>query len=53
MGDDIKMDLREIGWSGMDWIGLTQNRDHWRDLLKTVMNFLVGKFLSSLANVGF
>jgi hypothetical protein len=26
--DNIKMDLREIGWDGMDWIGLAQNRDH-------------------------
>jgi hypothetical protein len=25
--DNIKMDLRETGWGGMDWIGLTQDRD--------------------------
>jgi hypothetical protein len=25
--DNIKMDLREIGWGGMDWIGLAQDRD--------------------------
>jgi hypothetical protein len=28
--DNIKMDLREIGWGGMDWIDLTQERDHKR-----------------------
>jgi hypothetical protein len=26
--DHIKMDLREIGWDGMDWIDLAQDRDH-------------------------
>jgi hypothetical protein len=28
---DIKMDVREMGWGGMDWIDLTQDRDQWRD----------------------
>jgi hypothetical protein len=45
------MDLREIGWRGMDWIDLAQNRDQWTALVNTVMNFRVpcnaGKFLSS------
>jgi hypothetical protein len=36
--DNIKMNLREIGWDGVDWIGLAQNKDQWRALLKTVMN---------------
>jgi hypothetical protein len=36
--DNIKMDRREIGWDGMDWIDLAQNRDHWRALVNTVMN---------------
>jgi hypothetical protein len=39
--DNIKMDLREIGWGCMDWIDLAQNRDKWRALLNTVMNLLV------------
>jgi hypothetical protein len=39
--DNIKMDLREIGWGGMDWIDLAQNRDQWRALLNTVMNLRV------------
>jgi hypothetical protein len=38
---NIKMDLREIGWSGMDWIDLAQDRDQWRDLMNTVLNFRV------------
>ena len=35
--DNIKMDLREVGW-GMDWISLAQDRDRWRALVNTVMN---------------
>jgi hypothetical protein len=36
--DNIEMDLREIGWGGMDWIDLIQDRDQWRELVNTVMN---------------
>jgi hypothetical protein len=36
--DNIKIDLREVGWDGMDWIDLAQNRDQWRALVNTVMN---------------
>jgi hypothetical protein len=32
--DSIKMDLREIGWDGMDLINLAQDRDKWRALVK-------------------
>jgi hypothetical protein len=39
--DNIKMDLRELGWDGMDRIDLAQNRDQWRALVNTVMNLLV------------
>jgi hypothetical protein len=39
--DNIKMDLREIGWNGMDWIDLTQDRDQWSALVNTVMNLRV------------
>jgi hypothetical protein len=39
--DNIKMDLRELGWGGMDWIDLTLDRDQWRALVNTVMNFQV------------
>jgi hypothetical protein len=39
--DNIKIDLREIGWDGMDWIDLTQNRGQWRTLVSTVKNLRV------------
>jgi hypothetical protein len=39
--DNIRMDLREIGWGGMDWIGLGQDTDQWRALVNTVMNLRV------------
>jgi hypothetical protein len=39
--DNIKIDLREIGCSCMDWIGLAQDRDHRRALVSTVFNLRV------------
>jgi hypothetical protein len=39
--DNIKMDFREIGWYGMDWIDVAQDRDQCRALVNTVMNFRV------------
>jgi hypothetical protein len=39
--DNIKTDLREIGWGGVDWIDLAQDRDQWRVLVNTVMNIRV------------
>jgi hypothetical protein len=39
--DNIKIDLREIGSDGMDWIDLAQERDQWRALVSTVMNLWV------------
>jgi hypothetical protein len=38
---NIKMDLREVVWRGMDWIQLAQDRDRWRALLNVVMNLRV------------
>jgi hypothetical protein len=35
------MDLRELGWVDVDWINLDQNRDQWRAVVNTVMNFRV------------
>jgi hypothetical protein len=39
--DNIRMDLREIVWEGVDWLHLAQDRDQWRALVNTVMNLLV------------
>jgi hypothetical protein len=39
--DNIKMNRREIGWGGMDWIDLAQDKDQWRALMNTVMNLRV------------
>jgi hypothetical protein len=39
--DNIKMDLLEIGWGGVDCIGLAQDRDKWRPLVNAVMNLRV------------
>jgi hypothetical protein len=47
------MAVIKIGWGGMDWIDLAEDRDQWRALVNTVMNLLVpqnfGKFLSTCA----
>jgi hypothetical protein len=39
--DDLKMNLAEIGWGGMDWIDLAQDGDQWKALVTTVMNLPV------------
>jgi hypothetical protein len=39
--DNIKMDLREIGWTGVDWIDMAQDIDQWRALVNTVLNLRV------------
>jgi hypothetical protein len=39
--DNIKIDLGEKGWDGMDWIDLAQDRDQWKALVNTVMDLQV------------
>jgi hypothetical protein len=39
--DNIKTDLGEFGWDGMNWIGLVHDRDKWRALVNAVMNLRV------------
>jgi hypothetical protein len=39
--NNIKMDLREIGWDGMAWIDLAEDKDQWRALVSTVLNLPV------------
>jgi hypothetical protein len=39
--DNIRMDLVEVGWGDVDWIGLAQDRDRWRALVNSVLNLRV------------
>jgi hypothetical protein len=44
MGEQYKIDLREIGWDGMDWVDLAQDSNEWRALVNT---FVFNKMLGS------
>jgi hypothetical protein len=39
--DNIRIDLEEVEWDDVDWIGLAQDRDRWRALVNMVLNFRV------------
>jgi hypothetical protein len=39
--DNIKMELQEVRWGGMDWVGLAQDTDSWRKLANVGMYLLV------------
>jgi hypothetical protein len=39
--DNIRMDLVETGWGGVDWIGLAQDRDKWRAFANSILNLQV------------
>jgi hypothetical protein len=41
MVDNIRMDLLEVGWGDVDWIGLAQDRDRWRAFVNSVLNLWV------------
>jgi hypothetical protein len=52
--DNIKMDLREIEWDGMNWVDLAQYRNQWRALVNTFgFQKIAGKFLNSCVTDGF
>jgi hypothetical protein len=36
--DNIRMDLRDIGWKGVNWMHLAQDMDQWQDFVKAIMN---------------
>jgi hypothetical protein len=48
--DNIKMDRRDIGWDGMDWIDLAQDRDQWSALLSPVGSIKCWEVLEWLHN---
>jgi hypothetical protein len=39
--DNIRMDLGDVRWGGVDWIGLAQDRNRWRALVNSVLNLWV------------
>jgi hypothetical protein len=39
--DNIRMDLEEVGWGDVDWIGLAQDRNRWRAVVNSVLNLRV------------
>jgi hypothetical protein len=39
--DNIEMDFQEVGWGGIDWIALSQDRDRWRTLVNVVIDLWV------------
>jgi hypothetical protein len=39
--DNIRMDLGEVGWGDVDWVGLAKDRDRWRALVNSVLNLRV------------
>jgi hypothetical protein len=54
--NSIRMDLGEVGWGDVDWIGLAQDRNRWRALVNSVLNLRVprnaGKLSSGLISSG-
>jgi hypothetical protein len=39
--DNIRMDLGEVGWGDVDWIGLAKDKNRWRAVVNSVLNFRV------------
>jgi hypothetical protein len=53
--DNIRMDVGEVGWGDVDWIGLAQDRNRWTALVNSVLNLWVnaGKLSSGPTSSGF
>jgi hypothetical protein len=49
--DNVRMDLVEVGWGDVDWVGLAQDRDRWRALVNSVLNFRVPQNAGKLSSV--
>jgi hypothetical protein len=49
--DHIRMDLVEVGWGDVDWIGLAQVRDRWRALVNSVLNLRVSETAGKLSSI--
>jgi hypothetical protein len=47
-GDNMKMDLKDAGWGGTDWIALAQHTERWRALVNAVINFRVPENVGNL-----
>jgi hypothetical protein len=49
--DNIRMDLVEVRWGGVDWIGLAHDRDRWKALVNSVLNFRVPQNAGNISSV--
>jgi hypothetical protein len=49
--DNIRMDLIEMGWGDMDWVGLAEDSDMWKALVNSVLNLRVPQNAGKLACV--
>jgi hypothetical protein len=49
--DNIRIDLVEVGWGDVDWIGVAQDRDRWRALVNSVLNLRVPQIAGKLSSV--
>jgi hypothetical protein len=47
---DIRMDLGEVGWVDVDWIGVVQDRNRWRALVNSVLNLRVPRNAGTLSS---
>jgi hypothetical protein len=48
--DNIRMDLGEVGWGDVDWIGLAQDTNRWRALVNSVLNLRVARNAGKLSS---